>query len=121
MNSDATITVSSAGRPSPVQADARRLPRVALICDFLEERWPSMDLMGDMLYRSFRAEHAGAIEVEQLRPALRGRLSKIPGLGRSGFSWNADRLLNRFHDYSVWLKQRAPAFDVFHIVDHSYS
>ena len=121
MNSDATITVSSADRLGSVQARAQRLPRLALICDFLEERWPSMDLMGDMLYRSFRAEHAAAIEVQQLRPALHGRLSKIPGLGRSGFARNADRLLNRFHDYSVWLKQRAPAFDVFHLVDHSYS
>jgi glycosyltransferase involved in cell wall biosynthesis len=121
MNSDATITVSGAGRLGPVQADARRLPRLALICDFLEERWPSMDLMGEMLYRSFRAEHPAAIEVEQLRPVLRCRLSKIPGLGRSGFSWNADRLLNRFHDYPVWLRERAAGFDVFHIVDHSYS
>jgi glycosyltransferase involved in cell wall biosynthesis len=80
-----------------------------------------MDLMGDMLYRSFSVEHAAAIEVQQLRPVLRGRLSKIPGLGRSGFSWNADRLLNRFHDYPVWLKKRAAGFDVFHLVDHSYS
>ncbi len=121
MNSDATITVSSENRLGSVQAQAARLPRLALICDFLEEGWPSMDLMGDMLYRSFSAEHAAAIEVEQLRPVLRGRLSKIPGLGRSGFSRNADRLLNRFHDYPVWLKQRAASFDVFHIVDHSYS
>ncbi|MGA2216371.1 MAG: glycosyltransferase family 1 protein [Bryobacteraceae bacterium] len=92
-----------------------------MICDFLEEGWPSMDLFGDMLCQRFRAEHASAIEVEQLRPALHYRFSKIPGLGRGGFFRNADRLLNRFHDYPRWLKQRAAGFDLFHLVDHSYS
>ncbi len=95
--------------------------KLALICDFLEECWPSMDLFGDMLFQRFSSEHASAIEVEQLRPALHYRFSKIPGLGRAGFSWNADRLLNRFHDYPAWLKKRASRYDVFHLVDHSYS
>jgi glycosyltransferase involved in cell wall biosynthesis len=107
--------------PSGIPSDVRRLPKLALICDFLEEGWPSMDLFGDMLSQCFRDEHASAIEVEQLRPALHYRLSKIPGIGRRGFSRNADRLLNRFHDYPVWLKQRAARFDLFHLVDHSYS
>jgi glycosyltransferase involved in cell wall biosynthesis len=80
-----------------------------------------MDLFGDMLFQRFTAEHASAIEVEQLRPALRPRFSRIPGLGRAGFFWNADRLLNRFHDYPVWLEKRAARFDLFHLVDHSYS
>jgi glycosyltransferase involved in cell wall biosynthesis len=80
-----------------------------------------MDLFGDMLYQRFLAEHASAIEVEQLRPAMHYRFSRIPGLGRKGFSRNADRLLNRFHDYPAWLKQRTARFDLFHLVDHSYS
>jgi glycosyltransferase involved in cell wall biosynthesis len=95
--------------------------KLALICDLLEERWPSMDLFGDMLFQSFRAEHASAIDVELLRPALHYRFSKIPGLGHTVFFWNADRLLNRFHDYPVWLHKRAARFDLFHLVDHSYS
>jgi len=95
--------------------------KLALICDFLEERWPSMDLFGDMLFQRFKAEHAAAIDAEQLRPALRPRFSKLPGFRHAGFVWNADRLLNRFHDYPAWLKRRAPDFDLFHLVDHSYS
>jgi len=121
MNSDSTITMSSEEALRSCPADVQRRPRLALICDFLEERWPSMDLFGDMLYRCFEAEHAAAIEVEQLRPSLHYRFSKIPGLGRAGFLWNADRLLNRFHDYPAWLKKRAASFDLFHLVDHSYS
>jgi len=121
MNFDTTIAAAGEDLLGRNQAGAPRPPRLALICDFLEERWPSMDLFGDMLFRSFTAEHASAIEVEQLRPALRHRFSKLPGLGRAGFFWNADRLLNRFHDYPVWLKKRAANFDLFHIVDHSYA
>lgn len=95
--------------------------KLALICDFLEEGWPSMDLFGDMLFQAFTAEHAAAIAAEQLRPAMHSRFTKTPGLGRSGIFRNADRLLNRFHDYPVWLKKRAARFDLFHLVDHSYA
>lgn len=95
--------------------------KLALICDFLEEGWPSMDLFGDMLFQAFTQEHASAIDAEQLRPAMRSRFSKAPGLGRMGLFWNADRLVNRFHDYPVWLKKHAARFDLFHLVDHSYS
>jgi glycosyltransferase involved in cell wall biosynthesis len=98
-----------------------QIPRVALICDFLEERWPSMDLFGDMLFRSFISEHAAAIAVEQLRPALRPRFSKLPGFGRAGSLWNVDRFLNRFNDYPAWLRRRTQRFDLFHLVDHSYA
>ena len=103
------------------QANAPRRTKLALVCDFLEERWPSMDLFGDMLFERVAVEHAVAFDVEQLRPALRPRFSRLPGLGRAGLLWNADRFLNRFHDYPVWLKQRAARFDLFHLVDHSYS
>ncbi len=95
--------------------------KLALICDFLEEGWPSMDLFGDMLFEAFTQEHASAIDAEQLRPAMRSRFSKAPGLSRLGFSWNADRLMNRFHDYPAWLGRRAARFDLFHLVDHSYA
>ena len=100
---------------------ARRLPRLALICDYLEERWPSMDLFGDLLLEQFQTGHSSAMEAEQLRPVLRRRFSSIPGLRDPGPFWNADRLLNRFYDYPAWLKKRAAAFDLFHLVDHSYS
>jgi len=103
------------------RASQDRALKVGLICDLIEERWPSMDLFPDMLLKVFSAEYAACIEVEQLRPALRRRFSNIPRLGRAGAFWNADRLLNRFHDYPAWLKKRASRFDLFHLMDHSYS
>src|SRR5579859_1190917 len=121
MRSDTTISVSRHDVLAGSAGNAPRSPRLALICDFLEEGWPSMDLFGDMLFERFSAEHARSIEVELLRPALHSRFSKISGVGRSGALWNADRLLNRFHDYPLWLKKRAAHFDLFHLVDHSYS
>jgi glycosyltransferase involved in cell wall biosynthesis len=121
MNSDTMTSATGEDQLKSGQRDAQRLPRLALICDFLEERWPSMDLFGDMLFQSFTTEHASAVEVELLRPALHYRFSKVSSLGRGGFFWNADRLLNRFHDYPVWLQKRAAGFDLFHLVDHSYS
>lgn len=104
------IVRESAGRTAPM--------KVALVCDFLEEGWYSMDLFGDMLLQCFRAEHSGEIEVEQLRPPMRRRFSARAG---SRLFWNADRLMNRFQDYPRWLKKRASQYDLFHIVDHSYS
>ncbi len=121
MNSDATIPAAGEGLASSAVGSARGLPKIALICDFLEERWPSMDLFGDMLLQSYTAEHASEIEVELLRPPLRHRLSKIPGFGHAGLCWNADRLLNRFHDYPAWLRKRSANFDLFHLIDHSYA
>jgi glycosyltransferase involved in cell wall biosynthesis len=114
------VTLKEARLEQNITRDSSPL-KLALICDFLEERWPSMDLFGDMLCQRFLAEHASAIDVEQLRPSWHSRFSKIPGLGRGGLFRNADRLLNRFHDYPVWLKKRAARFDLFHLVDHSYS
>src|SRR5206468_2493314 len=39
----------------------------------------------------------------------------------SKFAFNADRLLNRFWHYPQWLRTHHDQFDLFHIVDHSYS
>ena len=116
-----TIVIAGEDAGPRAPASTRGACRLALLCDFLEERWPSMDLFGDMLFRVFTTEHASAMVVEQIRPAFRYRFSKIPGVGRAGALWNADRLLNRFHDYPAWLSKRAPRFDLFHLVDHSYS
>jgi glycosyltransferase involved in cell wall biosynthesis len=95
--------------------------RLGLVCDFLEEHWPSMDLVGDMLARHLQEGHFQGLQAEQLRPRLRARFSRLPLIGCRGIFRNADRLINRFADYPNWLRGRAEAFDVFHLVDHSYS
>jgi len=100
---------------------ARNAPlRVAIVCDYLEEGWPSMDLAGDMLHQSLRAMDCEEIISTQLRPEFRRRLTRLsmapPGLAR-----NMDRLANRWIDYPRWLRNHLGNYDLYHLVDHSYS
>lgn len=95
--------------------------RVGIVCDFLEERWPSMDLVADMLTHCFQTQLASDVSATQLRPAMRPRLTRIPFAGRQRTIRNLDRLLNRFVDYPRWLRQNQTDVDLFHLVDHSYA
>ena len=54
--------------------------KVAIIADLLEEKWPSMDLVADMLVEHLRREHASRIEPVLIRPPLRGRLVRVPAV-----------------------------------------
>jgi glycosyltransferase involved in cell wall biosynthesis len=92
--------------------------RVAILCDIVEENWPSMDLVGEMLYENLRSSHADKWTATRLSPPLRRRFTRIRG---NGHFFNADRFLNRFWDYQRWLQSRTEAFDLFHVIDHSYS
>ncbi|RPI57159.1 MAG: hypothetical protein EHM55_02795, partial [Acidobacteria bacterium] len=95
--------------------------RVGIVCDYLEERWLSMDLIGDMLMQSLPGVSAGKIEAVQLRPQMHRRLSRLPLVGKGARMQLADRLTARLWDYPRWLAPRVPDFDVFHVVDHSYA
>jgi len=93
--------------------------RVAIVCDFAEEQWPSMDLAAAMLLGFLARDHHGRIEARAIRPRFVRRLSR---LGNStGPVFNADRLINRFVDYPRALCSVRDRFDLFHIIDHSYS
>jgi glycosyltransferase involved in cell wall biosynthesis len=89
--------------------------RIALLADFREEGWPSMDLVADMLVAQLGKQRE--YEVELVRPVMRRRFSAA----NRGRGFMADRVLNRFFDYPGLLKKRKDQFDLFHIVDHSYS
>lgn len=96
-------------------------PRVAVISDFIEERWPSMDLVAEMLSDRIAREHGERFEVELVRPRFIG-----PSIHRNGSitneqSFAAARLFNRFAVYPRWIARNRTRFDIFHIVDHSYS
>jgi glycosyltransferase involved in cell wall biosynthesis len=95
--------------------------KIAVIADLLEERWPSMDLIADMLADHLRTEHAGGIEPVLIRPPLRGRALRLPGVRRAKAAFTADRFTNRLWDYPAVTRGIAGSFDVFHIVDHSYA
>lgn len=84
--------------------------RVAVICDYAEENWPSMDLVGDMLASSLRQQHG--LQIQQLQPSM-------PFAGRT--PGKAVRLFGRFVHYPRELRRVVRDFDLFHIVDHSYA
>jgi glycosyltransferase involved in cell wall biosynthesis len=93
--------------------------RVAVIADMREERWPSMDLVAEMLVERLQANHGKEVTAELVRPAMHRRVSGPQAA--KGVSFNADRLLNRFYDYPRLARQLHGKYEVFHIVDHSYA
>lgn len=95
--------------------------RVAIIADFVEERWPSMDLVATMLVERLQSEHAASIDATLVRPAMRRRASRLPGAGDSRFPFMFDRLASRLWDYPRAMREIAGRFDLFHVVDHSYA
>jgi len=95
--------------------------RVALLPDFAEEGWPSMDLCAEMIYRHLAASTDGKITPYLFEPHYRRRLTRIPYFGRHPAARNADRLLNRFWDYPRALQRQRVGFDFFLLCDHSYS
>jgi glycosyltransferase involved in cell wall biosynthesis len=90
--------------------------RVAVIADYVEEQWPSMDLVADMLMAHLGAEHAGAVEATLIRPPMPRRFSRLSDRARS-----LDRVTARFVDYPRTLAHRRGRFDVHHVIDHSYA
>jgi glycosyltransferase involved in cell wall biosynthesis len=94
--------------------------RVAVIADYAEERWPSMDLVADMLISHLAAEHTGTIDATLVRPVMPKRLTRI-ARGAHGAPPGVDRVAARFVDYPRTLAALQAGFDVFHVVDHSYA
>src|SRR5213593_881758 len=94
--------------------------RLGVVCDFVEENWPSMDLIGDMLVSHLGNGSPMGIEAERIRPAMSRRFSAWERVN-SKAAFNADRLFNRFWDYPRFLRRCRESFDIFHVVDHSYA
>jgi glycosyltransferase involved in cell wall biosynthesis len=92
------------------------LPRLAILCDYPEEGWPSMDLVAEMLVRE-----PAPLCTQRVCPAFRRRLGRLPWLGDRHLARNADRLLNRFVDYPRHARQCSRDFAAFHVCDHSYA
>ena len=89
--------------------------RVAVLCDFAEENWPSMDLVASMLLDRLNAGRSG-------RPRARGSSPYETSRGAlAGSEWASTRT-----GYEPLLGLPAilpslPAFDLFHVIDHSYA
>ncbi len=96
------------------------LPRVGIVCDLLQENWPSMDLYGDMLLKNLEENHAGRFRAERLRPDYKRHWANA-ARGPVRLTDTAERALNRFVKYPRWLARQMEHFDLFHVVDHSYA
>lgn len=79
---------------------------LAILCDSPDERWPSMDLVGQMHSAQLTAR---GIPHQAFAPPIHRRTP----------SFALDRLWFRFGDYPSLA--RGLKFDLFHIIDHSYS
>jgi glycosyltransferase involved in cell wall biosynthesis len=86
--------------------------RIAVIADFLEEGWPSMDCVAESLAECLGHDPRRDLRAELVRPRFLGSsLRRHPGA----------RLFNRFAFYPSWIMRNRDRFDLFHITDHSYS
>ena len=94
---------------------------LAILTDFPDEGWPSMDLCGDMLLAHLPREGPLALEVARLCPPFRRLAARLPAVGRRNAAFNADRLLNRFVHFPRHARRLAGRFDLFHIADHTYA
>jgi glycosyltransferase involved in cell wall biosynthesis len=93
--------------------------RLALLPDFPEEQWPSMDLVAEQLLRGLKQNHADRFDTQRFCPPFVHLTTRL--LGQGGAAKNADRLFNRFITYPRHARKIARNFDLFHLCDHSYS
>ena len=94
---------------------------IAILSDFKEEGWPSMDLCGEMLLENMPASGPFALKAERECPRFRHVATGLPRLGRHRSAFNADRLINRFAVFPRHARKIARKYDFFHVVDHTYA
>lgn len=94
---------------------------LAVLCDLLEEDWPSMDLVAEMLLQHLDSAPVSNLEATRICPPMIERMRRLPFVGDTRLAHNADRLLNRFWDYPRVLPVLRRRFDCFHVADHSYA
>ncbi len=90
--------------------------RIAILADYAEENWLSMDLCASQLLDHLPPSLHG----ELIQPSMKKRVSPI--LARKGQIHIVDRLLNRQWDYPRYVRRLvSKPYDFYHIVDHSYA
>ncbi len=100
----------------------RRL-RVAILADYPEEGWPSMDVTALMVRTHLESGHAEEVEVIPVCPPYRRRAARLAPGPAAATARNVDRVLNRHVDYPRHVRSlaRRDPFDVYHLIDHSYA
>lgn len=112
---------SQVERPSKDHALLPRPMRLAILCDYPEEGWPSMDLCADMLLEQARQSGRSDLAATRVCPPFRHRLGNAPAFGSGFWARNGDRFLNRHWDYPRHVRGCRHEYDAFHLCDHSYS
>jgi glycosyltransferase involved in cell wall biosynthesis len=88
---------------------------VGIVADYLEEGWPSMDLVAELALEAL-GSRPGRWRPVLLRPAMPRPAGRLFG----GRGHNLDRALGRYVAYPRWLRRR-PVLDRYHLTDHSYA
>jgi glycosyltransferase involved in cell wall biosynthesis len=94
---------------------------MAVLADYPDECWPSMDLCGEMLLAHLPSDGPLALEPTRICPPFQRLATRLPFFGRHGAAFNADRVLNRFLNFPRHAWRLADRFDLFHVVDHTYA
>jgi len=94
--------------------------RVAILADYKEEGWLSMDRVAEQLKAALDRipSHGAGLVATAVCPPFVRRASRLLS---GGGAVNLDRGLNRLIDYPRHASAIAAEYDVFHVVDHSYS
>ena len=80
-----------------------------------------MDLIGEMLASELERTQSRFVDVSRIAMPIERHARSIPVLKRFNAAFSVDRLVHRFWQYPSQAKKLRNNFDVFHIVDHSYS
>ncbi|MFM7319655.1 MAG: glycosyltransferase family 4 protein [bacterium] len=98
--------------PRPIQ--------LAMIADFPEENWESMNLIADMIEIHIRVELADCICVDRITPAYFRLFSR---LSSSRLAWNIDRFINRRIVLTRGINKAIAnkEYQAALVVDHSYA
>lgn len=95
--------------------------RVGIVCDLLEERWPSMDLVADQLMRTLPDVPSLQVEPVRLQPAMPRWPAALARTTHLRALVNANRYLDRHRRYPHWLRRHPGTHAVYHVVDHTYA
>ncbi len=90
--------------------------KLAVLCDLLEERWPSMDLVAEQL--ALHAARLPGVEVACVRPVVPPRFA--PAARRSAAGQKLALAVLRYAYYPS-LVVRGSRADWYHVADHSYA
>lgn len=95
--------------------------QVGLVCDLLEEHWPSMDLVADELLRTLPMVAGGRIAPVRVRPAMPRWPAALAGAAHLRVLVNANRYLDRHRRYPRWLRENRGYCSAYHVLDHTYA